>query len=89
MIEINDEKEILEPCAQDEKYNDISMFSKLMKLPTAVILQRTEEMEKELVLTEESSKKTVLERKILEKRIANMTVEALKTRIRRKKAVIE
>lgn len=65
------------------------MFCILMKLPTSVINQRTEDMEKELALMEESTRRTIKEREVLEENIAKMTVEAMKTRIRRKTVVNE
>lgn len=60
-----------------------------MKLPNAVILHRTEEMLEELALRAESTEHTIRERKRLEKLTENMTAEAIKTRIRRKKTVNE
>lgn len=60
-----------------------------MKLPHALILQQNEEMRKEIAETVESTKLTVRERKKLENVVAEMTVEASKTRTRRRKAVKE
>lgn len=60
-----------------------------MKLPTSVINQRTEDMQKELNLMEEDTKRTIKEREALEEKIAKMTVEAMKTRIRRKTVLNE
>lgn len=65
------------------------MFCKLMKLPSAVLKERTEKMQKELALMEENTKKTVRERKILEEEMAKKTIEEMKGSMRRKTAIDE
>lgn len=79
----------MDTCAEDEKYNGYTMFCQLMKLPSSVIKQRTEEMQKELALLQESTNNTIRGRKVLEEKNTKMTVELSKARYRRKAALNE